>query len=102
MPVSEDSWETECYRWGLGKLWDEWVSWAQEGFPMDRGWWLAMETGQELRRAWDDWDSNGTVTRWIGTIMHGSANVTQVIEWVGNIVQKVLINFSALGKAWKE
>ena len=55
-----------------------------------------------MRRVWDDWDSNGTVTRWIGTVMHGSVNVTQVVEWVGNIVQRVLVNFSALEEAWKE
>ena len=66
------------------------------------GGWLAVETGQELRRAWDDWDSNGTVTKWIGAVMHGSSNVTQVVEWVGNIVQRILVNFSALEEAWKE
>ena len=59
VPVSEDSWEMECHRWGLGKLWDEWVSWAHEGFPVGKGWWLAMETGQELRRLWDDWTRMG-------------------------------------------
>ena len=72
MPWTQEGPELDCAGRGLRSLWKEWTSWVQAGFPTIEGWDLAVRAGQELRRAWDLWDYDGTIAERISTVVHGS------------------------------